>query len=305
VIEVPQAWAEAVSRIGAASWRRLAVLGERDQGKSTFCRVLLERLTPDGAGAWLLDADVGQKMIGPPACVTLAEAQASGALALRRIRFVGETNPALAMPATVAAAARLSRLDGAALEARLVVNTSGLVAGPGRALKRWTLDALDPELIVSVGESEALDAVLAAQAPDRVIRLAPSPAARRKSDRAREASRLAAFCEVLRGAAWREVGDAVVEDLHRAPPPAGLRLCGVADPDGEDLTLGLFDPRARRVMSAAEPARVHRLRLGMAAPDALLRALKSFPFQGKDTRSNGTAPPRCRVCGRVVRTPSH
>jgi polynucleotide 5'-kinase involved in rRNA processing len=110
MIEVPQAWADAVSRIGAASWRRLAVLGERDQGKSTFCRVLLERLelfpvlmnreklrpifagalphrqtgptlagsalAQGGAGAWLLDADVGQKMIGPPACVTLAEAQA-------------------------------------------------------------------------------------------------------------------------------------------------------------------------------------------------------------------------------------
>jgi polynucleotide 5'-hydroxyl-kinase GRC3/NOL9 len=270
LIGVPEAWAEAAARIGAVSWRRLAVLGERDQGKSTFCRVLLERLEASGGAAWLLDADVGQKMIGPPACITLAE-QEPGGLRLRRIRFVGDTNPALAIPAAVAAAARLSHVEE---EARLVVNTSGLVAGPGIALKRWTLDALDPELIVSVGESEALDAVLAAQSPDRLIRLAPSPAARRKSGPAREASRLAAFCEALRGATWRPAGEAVVEDLQRAPPPAGaFRLCGVADRDGEDLALGLFDPQQARLMSSVETARVRRLRLGMAAPDALLRAL--------------------------------
>jgi polynucleotide 5'-hydroxyl-kinase GRC3/NOL9 len=270
LIEVPEAWAEAAARIGAASWRRLAVLGERDQGKSTFCRVLLERLEASGAAAWLLDADVGQKMVGPPACVTLAEQEPGGGLVLRRIRFVGDTNPALAIPAAVAAAARLSHVEE---EGRLVVNTSGLVAGPGIALKRWTLDALDPELIISVGESEALDAVLAAQSPDRLIRLAPSPAARRKSGPAREASRLAAFGEALRGATWRPAGEAVVEDLQRAPPPAGLRLCGVADRDGEDLALGLFDPQQAQLMSSAPPARVRRLRLGMAAPDALLRAL--------------------------------
>lgn len=269
-IDIPEAWADALSRIGAMSWRRLAVLGERDQGKSTFCRVLLQRLAASGAAAWLLDADVGQKMIGPPACVTLAEQGAEGGLKLRRIRFVGETNPALAMPATVAAAARLSRVED---EARLVVNTSGLVAGPGFALKRWTLDALDPELIVSVGQSEALDAVLATQAPGRLIRLAPSPAARRKSGRTREAGRLAAFHAALSGAAWRAIGGARVEDLHRTPPAGGgLRLCALADRDGEDLALGLFDAQAQRVMSAVDPARAPRLRLGMAAPDELMHA---------------------------------
>ena len=82
MIEVPKGWADAVARIGASSWRRLAVLGERDQGKSTFCRVLLERHEPGGTGAWLLDADVGQKMIGPPACVTRAKL---GADALQNI----------------------------------------------------------------------------------------------------------------------------------------------------------------------------------------------------------------------------
>lgn len=257
------------------SWRRLAVLGERDQGKSSFCRVLLERLAASGAGAWLLDADVGQKMVGPPACVTLAEQAASAGLKLRRIRFVGETNPALAMPATVAAAARLSRVED---EARLVVNTSGLVAGPGLALKRLTLDALDPELIVSVGRSEALEAVLATQAPGRLIRLAPSPAARRKSGAARQAGRLAAFRAALSGAAWRPIGQVVVEDLQRAPPPgSGLRLCALADRDGEDLALGLFDPLAQRVLSAVDPARARRVRLGMAAPDELVRAAPGAP----------------------------
>jgi polynucleotide 5'-hydroxyl-kinase GRC3/NOL9 len=267
VIDVPRAWDATIARLCASPWRRLVVLGHRDQGKSTFCRLLIERLAATGQPAWLLDADLGQKMIGPPACVSLAEAGEAGALDLRRIRFVGETNPSAAMAAVVASVARLASEDAG----RLVVNTSGLIAGPGLALKRWTLDALAPEFIVSLGMSEPLAAVLRAQPPAALIRLSPSPAARRKSDREREAARLAAFRTALRGATRGPIGGRVLEDLHRSPPlPAGPRLCGVSDRDGEDLALGICDPQQDWLIAAVELDRVHRLRLGMAAPAELL-----------------------------------
>src|SRR3954451_21991417 len=66
--------------------RHALVLGAADVGKSTFCRFLLGHLRARGRRTALLDTDVGQKTVGPPACVTLAGADRSA------LFFVGTTD---------------------------------------------------------------------------------------------------------------------------------------------------------------------------------------------------------------------
>jgi polynucleotide 5'-hydroxyl-kinase GRC3/NOL9 len=65
--DVPPDWAAAMERIAAGDVRRVLVLGPGDAGKSTFCRVLLRHAVRNGRGVALLDADPGQKLVGPPA----------------------------------------------------------------------------------------------------------------------------------------------------------------------------------------------------------------------------------------------
>jgi polynucleotide 5'-hydroxyl-kinase GRC3/NOL9 len=237
--------------------------------------VLIDALARANRSVGLIDSDLGQKMIGPPLCVTLASAAEDGALALERLRFVGETNPAATMAGVVASVARLAR---AARTEALVINTSGLVRGPGLALKRWKIDALDPELVIALAAGDELEPILGPLPPGRVVRLKPSASARRKSPARRETRRIEALTDALRGARLHRLGPVAQEELQPHPPAGGVvRLCGLADGDGEDLGLGLVRGGAPEaavpVLTPVEPVHVRRLRLGMAAPAWLLAAL--------------------------------
>src|SRR3712207_7920129 len=66
-IDEPAAWIEAIERILSAQRRRVLVLGSGDVGKSTFARLILRAASASRRTA-LLDLDVGQKIVGPPAC---------------------------------------------------------------------------------------------------------------------------------------------------------------------------------------------------------------------------------------------
>ncbi len=265
-LHISSAWQATADRLCAADWRRVVVLGARDRGKSTFCRYLAQRLADQAGTVGVLDCDLGQKLVGPPACVTLAFADPRGALDLARLRFVGETNPVLAMAGVIASVARLA---GQAGGHQLVVNTSGLIGGPGLALKRWKLDALYPDWVVALAESDELEPILRPLPPDRLVRLAPSPAARRKSEGARARSRREGLADALAGAVPQRLREVAFEELLRDPTPVGPRLCGLADEHGEDLGIGVVTADALPwVKTAVDLARVRRVRLGMALPDA-------------------------------------
>lgn len=268
-LDLPPAWAELIASLAAAPWRRLVVLGGTDVGKSSFCCLLCGQLANQGQSVALLDADLGQKVIGPPACVSLARSTTDGSLELERIRFVGEVSRAVNMTAAVAATARLASASEAN---RLVVNTSGLVTGPGVALKRWKLDALDPDLVVAIARLDELAPLLTAVPLDRIRILRPSSMARRKNPARRERNRRENLLTALGDCRPVSLPSLVVEDLHRVPPAPGVfRLCGFADRTGEDRALGLVrwsDYLVRQeVCLGPIDFTPHRMRLGMRLSD--------------------------------------
>src|SRR5690606_28159278 len=101
-LDLPPDWAELIDTLAAAPWKRVVVIGGTDVGKSSCSRLLCQHLAREGQKVALLDTDLGQKMIGPPACVTLARCTADGELHLERMRFVGEASPAANLTGTVA-----------------------------------------------------------------------------------------------------------------------------------------------------------------------------------------------------------
>lgn len=270
-LDVPPDWRALGDRLETGEWRRLIVVGAADTGKSSFCQYLGRRL----AGLALLDCDPGQKMVGPPACVTLGIWSEDGKLRPHRMHFIGDMQPVGHAPAVIAGIARLAATPGLG---RLVVNTSGLVGGAGIPLKRAKFDALEPDLVVAVERSSELEPILAPLAPPRVQRLRPSAAAQAKRRGPRRSSREGGLAQALAGLQPMPLPDAVVEELLRAPPaPDALRLCCAAGEDGEDRAFGLvrldrFD-RERTAWIAGGPPRVHRIRVGIPVPPAVGRAV--------------------------------
>ena len=233
----------------------MLVLGPSDAGKSTLCRFLLGAGTREDPDVPLLDLDVGQKIVGPPACATLGRPSPNGGFSCTALAFVGTTDPVLGWHGLVAGAHRLAAESAAR---RLLINTDGLLVGPGRRLKAALIEAVRPSLLIALGTSPDLDALIADHPALPVIRLASSDTARRKSPVERRQARQASFQGYFAGATlWSlPLHPSTVEDAPEdgAPPP-GL-LVGLAQ-GGRDHALA-------RVV-AAEPG-LHHVTLLTPAP---------------------------------------
>ncbi len=263
---MPPDWAAAAERIAAGGVRRVLVLGPGDAGKSTFCRVLLHRMGRNGREAALLDADPAQKLVGPPACVTLGRGEAP---TLSALVFTGALDPLRGWRRSVAGAGRLAAEAGANL---LVVNTSGLLAGAGRRLKAAKIAAVRPELLVALGDGADLEAVLAEHAAIPALRLARSPLARRKGAGERRALRREAFRDYFAAA---PVWMLDLRGLRLEGEPGGdaapgpRRLVALTDAAGRDLALGVA--LGGEALSDAVPLRAPR-------PEAPVAGLRWGPL---------------------------
>lgn len=143
--------------------RTVLVVGGLDTGKTTLCRALLRAGVEAERVCAFLDADVGQKTVGPPATVTLKVVRGAEDLEEERLGredllwFVGSTSPEGHLLQVVCAVARLlaaAKERGADL---VVVDTSGLVSGVyGQILKYHKVELLRPDLVVGLQRGEEL-----------------------------------------------------------------------------------------------------------------------------------------------------
>jgi len=233
---------------------RVLVLGARDVGKSTFALALLSAAREAGERAALLDCDVGQKMVGPPACVTLGRLRPGGGLDLAGLAFVDATDPVRGWRSISAGAQRLASGSRAGL---LVINTGGLLAGPGRRLKAAKAAALAPDMAVALGDDVDLEALLQDLAGIPVLRLAPSARARRKTEGERRAARQSAFARYFATAREARAPLAAFSDDHTlAEPPQMRSLLGLVGGSGRVLGLGIVvGVSAHEVRYLAPPLR--------------------------------------------------
>ena len=81
MLDIPPAWDWSADQIVQHRWRKILVLGGVDRGKSTYCRFLTRRCLETGQRVAVVDTDVGQKDIGPPATLTLGYPEVAQALA--------------------------------------------------------------------------------------------------------------------------------------------------------------------------------------------------------------------------------
>lgn len=192
-LDIPPAWSAAAETILARGRRRILVIGAADRGKSSFCRYLTRRLAAETGRVAFVDADIGQKDVGPPATISLAylddqtPLEAAGPTALY---FVGDINPMRHFLPMVVGTRRLA--DAADTE-HVVIDTTGLVHGSGRALKHAQIESLRPDVIVIIEKGRELEGLVREHRHLQLIRLRPSRWVRSKTGSARRAARQKAF----------------------------------------------------------------------------------------------------------------
>jgi polynucleotide 5'-hydroxyl-kinase GRC3/NOL9 len=143
------------------------LIGGLDTGKTTLSQALLRAAVEAGRPSALLDADVGQKTVGPPATLTIKVVRGLKDLETRAIAeadalsFVGSTSPQghlLQVVTGVANLAAKARQWGAEF---VVADSSGLVSGVyGQTLKYHKVEMLRPDLVVGLQRGEELQPLL-------------------------------------------------------------------------------------------------------------------------------------------------
>ncbi len=129
-LHVPQDWETAAAEIFERRLRTVLVIGASSTGKSSFCRYLAEVLLARQAEVAVVDADIGQSGLGPPATVTLGYVAAPvdfSTVPPAGFFFVGSTGQIGRFLPLVIGTASLVREARAAF---VIVDTTGLVHGP-------------------------------------------------------------------------------------------------------------------------------------------------------------------------------
>ncbi len=154
---------EALVEEAVRTKRTVVLFGGLDTGKSTLSRALLEAAVAAGRSPAFLDADVGQKTVGPPATVTLKmiggprDLEPATLAKEDALWFVGSTSPEGHLLQVVGAVSSLYRLATARGADFVVVDSSGLVSGiHGQILKYHKVEALQPDLVVGLQRGEEL-----------------------------------------------------------------------------------------------------------------------------------------------------
>jgi polynucleotide 5'-hydroxyl-kinase GRC3/NOL9 len=154
---------EALVDDAARTRQTVMFVGGLDTGKSSLSRALLTAAVEAGRPSAYLDADLGQKSVGPPATITMKIVRSPADLEPDRLvvpdalSFVGSTSPQghlMQVLAGVTSLHRRAKTEGADL---VVVDTSGLVSGiSGQVLKYHKVEMLGPDLVVGLQRGEEL-----------------------------------------------------------------------------------------------------------------------------------------------------
>jgi polynucleotide 5'-kinase involved in rRNA processing len=238
-----------------ASGGVVVLIGGLDSGKTTLGKVIAAAGLEAGRKVGYVDADLGQKAVGPPTAVTLRMLAENHDLDIPAFStpdamyFVGATSPqGQLLPLVVGTGRLLARAldEGADL---VVVDTSGLVSGVyGQLLKYHKIELLQPDVVIGMQRGQELDPLLGIiqrffRAEVMVLPVGPQVSSTSVEERARnrEAAFRAYFTEPLQR--WRIKPTVFMPALPTLfeQPQLDRVLVGLSDGEGEYAGLGYLE----------------------------------------------------------------
>ena len=258
-ISAPKEWFELLDVLGEE--KGLAILlGATDTGKSTLAKFLISHLCRRGLKVGLVDADIGQSFLGPPATIGLSVFKSDPdwevILSPPEIFFVGSTTPEGHFPIHLKGVTRMvDKASSYGLDV-ILLDTTGFVLGEaGRELKRRKIDLVSPRFILALQKDDELEPILEPYQENplyKTFRLPLSEQVRAKSMEERRIYRTNKFRDYFKYSAVQELAmegvpiEGEVLDPEGAPLPLdwalkmnGL-LIGLKDENDETLALGLI-----------------------------------------------------------------
>lgn len=243
-IDVPRAWEQ---RLSADLRGIIMVVGAVDTGKSTLIRYLWARLAGHTSLA-LIDADIGQSVLGPPTTQTLRLASPEAPHEFpprgRMARwFVGAVSPRGHMLPTVIGLFRLVAQARRWRAQTVLVDTTGLVAPHvgGVALKWAKFDLVNPDVVIALQRAQELEPLIGpwrGSGRFRLVELPVSPLVRVRTREERVAWRQYRFRVYFRRAREVSLSTQRIALLGRGDPLPD-RLVGFLDRRGFLLALGI------------------------------------------------------------------
>jgi polynucleotide 5'-hydroxyl-kinase GRC3/NOL9 len=210
------------------------LLGATDTGKSTLAKFLISNLCQQGRKVALVDADIGQSFLGPPATIgfSIFKSDPDWQLILSppEIFFVGSITPEGHFSPHLKGVKQMVDKATSHEVDLILVDTTGFVLGEGgRELKTKKIDLLSPRFILALQRSDELEPILGyyegGHLP-RIIRLPLSEQVRPRSMEERRIYRTDKFQEYFKHSVVQELA---IERLHIEGE--------VLDPNGETLPL--------------------------------------------------------------------
>ena len=236
------------------------LLGATDTGKSALAQFLIFNLCQRGLKVALVDADIGQSFLGPPATISLSVFKSDPnwqlVLSPPEIFFVGSITPEENFPIHLKGVKRM--VDKAASHGVdvILVDTTGFVLGEkGIELKRRKLDLLSPRFVLALQKSDELEPILEHYKENtlpRILRLPLSEQVRPRSMEERRTYRTDKFQEYFKHSAVQELalegfqieGEVLDPNGETLPLDWALRinglLIGLKDSNDESLALALI-----------------------------------------------------------------
>jgi len=236
----------------------VVLIGGLDSGKSTLGRTVAAAALESGRTVAFLDADLGQKTIGPPTVVSLkvlrdpSDLKPESLSRLDAMYFVGSTSPqGQLLPLVVGTGRLLARAHEEEADL-VVVDTSGLVSGVyGQILKYHKIELLQPDVVIGLQRGEELDPLIGIVQrffPCEVVALPVDAEVRSTSVDERAQNREAAFRAYFTGPLqrWRVKPTVFMPALPALFEQSQLDriLVGLADGSGAYFGLGYLEHSA-------------------------------------------------------------
>ncbi len=233
------------------------LLGATDTGKSTLAKFLISHLCQQGLKIGLVDADIGQSFLGPPATIGFSVFKSDPdwqlILSPPEIFFVGAITPEGHFSTQLKGVKRMVDKAPSCGAELIIVDTTGFVLGEGgKELKRRKIDLLSPRFILALQKADELEPILDLYKENpllRILRLPLSEQVRPRSMEERRAYRTDKFEAYFKHSVPHELaieefqveGEVLDPNGETLPLDWALKINGllIGLKDGNDETLAL------------------------------------------------------------------